>query len=229
MSSASDFLWILPPALVLGFFVFLNVRNRRKAARMSDFARSRGWRCIHSRGPTGPGARYTKFVLDAGDGWELRTRKGSMGQYARMPGKTEFRSASPRFPGEFVLFAGRGGEKAVAALMRFVGRVFGKTLMSLVCGKDMGRNLGRLRSYEAPEGIQLAVLATVDPRARFDLEAISRAIDGIYGGRLRLSACIGDHGLHVTAEFSELKIPGEGEDFLAGCLALRDLLATMLR
>lgn len=229
MSSASDFLWILPPALVLGFFVFVNVQNRRKAARMSDFARSRGWRCIHSRGPTGPGARYTKFVLDAGDGWELKIRKGNVGRYASTIGKTEFRSASPRFPGEFVLFAARGGAKATAAVMRFSGRVFGKTLMSLLCGKDMGRNLGRLQVYEAPEGINLAVLATVDPRTRFDLEAISRAIDEICGSRLRPMVRIGDHGLHVSVLFAEFKIPGEGEDFLAGCLALRDLFATMSR
>lgn len=53
-------------------------------------------------------------------------------------------------------------------------RVLGKLV-----GPDIGDTIGRLREFPAPDGVDLSILADVDPSQRFDAAAIARALDGM--------------------------------------------------
>lgn len=217
--------WIFgPPMVLLGVLALSHYLKRRRAKRLTEFARTRGWLCTHSWGLTGPGKRYTIRPETGGD-WELCVRRSSSaGYHAHHPGRTEFRSAVPRFPGEFVIFTETGGFTrgfgVIAAVFRVVGRVLGRTVAGWIYGRELGENLPCLRPFEAPAGIELGIFATSDPREQFDLEAISRGIYNMSDGRrLRPAIQIGD-GLQVVLQH-EAAFPGIGEDFLAGCIELR--------
>jgi hypothetical protein len=223
MDVVVDFFWIFGvPLLLLCMLVVSHVVKRRRARRLTEFARSHGWTCQHSWGLTGPGA---KFIIrpEHGDRWELRVRRSSAGRRSRVAGKTEFRAPEPHFVGGFAMFVSTGGKDyglyGLAKILRVFGIVFGKRVMRWLFGAELGESMHLLQAFEAPPGIDLGIFATADPRDKFDLKSISRAVHRMSD---RYNFCpsvrIGN-GLQVVEE-GELGFPGSGEAFIAGCLEL---------
>ncbi len=227
MDEIIDYFWIVGlPAVLLGILALSHFMKRRRARRLTEFARSRGWRCSHSWGLTGPGTRYT-IRPETGNDWELRVRRRTSGQRTSIAGRAEFRADSPRFPGGFVIFTDSGvsnrGLRVLAAVFRILGRVLGRPLTRWLYGAELGESIRSLQAFEPPDGIDLGIFATTDPCDKFDLDAISRAVHAMGDGRrLRPSVRIGN-GLQVVEEFG-VEFPGTGEDFIAGCHELRNSL-----
>ncbi len=223
MGEMIEYFWIFGvPLLLLMLFVVSHVVRRRRARRLTEFAESHGWTCKHSWGLIGPGAKYTIRPQVSG-AWELRVRRSSYGRGFRVAGKSEFRAPAPSFAGGFAMFVSTGGSNfglyGLAKVLRAVGLVFGKRIMRWMFGAQLGESIHLLKAFETPEEIELAVFATADPRNKFDLKTISRAVHRMSGHHpFRPSVRIGN-GLQVV-EDGEVEFPGSGEAFIAGCLEL---------
>jgi hypothetical protein len=226
------YLTVASPFLIVFAMLFVSqVIKRRRERKLTEFAVSQGWVVKHSWGITGPGNCYVIRPKNEA-GWELRIRRratgwGSFGSASSVPGRAEFRADQPRFANGFVLFAYNAGyrrsARAVAFLTRVFGLLVGRPVARWFYGREMGDNLRALKHFESPEGIDLAIFATSDPRGWFDLELISNSINKLGAGRrARPSVQIGNR--FIVVDDYGVEIPGSGEEFLAECIELQSQL-----
>lgn len=183
---------ILVPLFFLSFFVFFGwliwngwKTGQRRKAELAARAAEAGW--LVERIPAG---RVTATeIRPRTGGWVLRLRpaysRKSGNSRASDPGTTELSFDTPAWPDGLAVFSqkrhggGTGGQ--IAQMMGGLGNLLetsmARALLARLIGPELAELGPRLQSYDPPAGIELAILATEDPRGA-DLGAIHRAIHG---------------------------------------------------
>lgn len=188
---------------VIAAIAFFAIRaERRLQAALHELAESRGW---HYRADTArgfgqrrAGKSFTITPDSASDGWTLEvarrsssrggSRSGRKGLSTTVtnPGRAEFRAPEPAFRGGLAVFTtgatgaamGHGHGAAAESLMGLFDNRIGKAVLGHVMGSDVGEHVGQLKSFPAPAGSKLTVMATADPSMFFHLKAIDDALAG---------------------------------------------------
>ena len=189
--------------VVVGVIAFFIIRAERKLqAALQELAESRGWRYETFRdsgfGRRRARKRFTMTPTDSSEGWTLevtrrsssnsggrsRGKRGSRNTTTTDPGRAEFRAPAPAFQGGLAVFStgmtakamGLGGGGTADSLMGMFDNKVGKAVMGHFLGADVGEHMGQLKSFPAPAGSKMTVMATADPSMFFDLAAIDEAL-----------------------------------------------------
>lgn len=211
--------------VAIGLVAFFAIRaERRLQEGLQAMAQARGWSyAAHKTRGLGRGRTRKGFTVTPGDpaeGWKLEvTRRSSSssgnrgrgGSTTRStdPGRAEFHAPEPRFSGGLAVFTtgatggvmGLGGGSAADSVMGMFDNKFGKAMLGLMMGADIGEHAGQLKSFPAPEGSGLSIMATADPTLFFDIDAIDAALQGWRPSKGRFASApqliIGEAGIRI--------------------------------
>lgn len=211
--------------VVVGAIAFFVIRaERRLQEALRAMAQARGWTYApHRIRGFGQGRARKGFTVTPGspaEGWKLEvTRRSSSSSGARRkgrsstrttdPGRAEFQAPEPRFSGGLAVFTtgatgglmGLGGGSAADSVMGLFDNRIGKAMLGHMMVADIGDHAGQLKSFPAPEGSGLTIMATADPALFFDLDAIGAALKGWRPSKGRFASApqliIGEAGIRI--------------------------------
>jgi hypothetical protein len=205
---------ILFMAVFVGIFAWIIVTQTRaqkaRDAAIDALAADRGWRVTRRV----EGRRKVAEIAPEGGGWVLKLASGYASSSGRnrssAPGFAEFRALEPAWPGGRAVFAQRlpaafEGRIGGTGLVGFFQNAAVKTMLSRVIDPAIVADLGRLKPFDPPPGIELMILATEDPREG-NLRAIHEAVNG---WRPRVGRDQGAPAVTIGPEGTSLRLPGE--------------------
>lgn len=213
---------------VIGLVAFYAIRaERRLQEGLQAMAQARGWSyAAHKTRGLGQGRTRKGFAVtpdDPAEGWKLevtrrsssssgnRGRGGGTTRSTRStdPGRAEFHAPEPRFSGGLAVFTtgatggvmGLGGGSAADSVMGLFDNRIGKAVLGHMMGADIGEHAGQLKSFPAPEGSGLSIMATADPTLFFDIDTIGAALQGWRPSKGRFASApqliIGEAGIRI--------------------------------
>lgn len=205
---------ILFMAAFLGIFAWVIVTQRRaqkaRDAAIDALAVQRGWRVARRV----EGRRRVVELAPEGGGWSLKLASGystgSQKTRSSAPGFAEFRAEDPAWPGGRAVFGQRlpaafEGRMGGTGLVGFFQNAAVRTMLSKVIDPAIVADLGRLKPFDPPPGIELMILASEDPR-QGNLRAIH---DAVHGWRPRVGRDRGAPAVTIGPEGTSLRLPGE--------------------
>lgn len=222
--------------LFAGGFAWLiiaqNRAQKRRAAALDALAAQQRWRLARRT----EGRRRVVEIAPEGGGWSLKLASGystgSSKARGSVPGFTAFVSDTPAWPDGRGVFSQRlpGGIDRMlggAGMVGFFQNAALRTLLGRLIDPDTLRELDRLQPFEAPQGIELSILATEDPRGG-NLRAIHEAVHGWQPRHARdrspPAVNIGPEGTTLRLPF-ELREPDDIAAFVEQGRALAAALA----
>lgn len=171
---------------VFGGIVWWAVRHeRRQRAAIEALAAAEGWTIGYGR----EGAQPVATISPADGTWSLRLgrpfRRGSGKSSPAHPGSTELTVFEPAWPDGRVIFTQRFpggfdrlmGGSALAGLASLLQNAALARILDGVVPAAVAADLPRMKPFDPPPGVELAILATEDPRGG-DLAAVHAAVHG---------------------------------------------------
>ena len=205
---------ILFMAGFVGLFAWLIISQTRaqkaRDAAIDALAAQRGWRVARRV----EGRRRVVEIVPEGGGWALKLASGyttgSQKTRSSAPGFAEFRAEDPAWPGGRAVFGQRlpmafEGRMGGTGLVGFFQNAAVRTMLSKVIDPAIVDDLGRLKPFDPPPGIELMILASEDPR-QGNLRAIHEAVNG---WRPRVGRDRGAPAVTIGPEGTSLRLPGE--------------------
>ncbi|WP_370225005.1 hypothetical protein [Pararhodobacter marinus] len=110
---------------------------------------------------------------------QRRHAKQSGNSRSRSGGSAVVQFDDPRLPGGIVIYTREMQEGLAQAASTFAGLLdnkIGKRLVGRLLGDDIGAHLGEVDEQPVPPGLDLTILASVDPAPWFDAAAAERAL-----------------------------------------------------
>jgi heme exporter protein CcmD len=173
--------------LFVSIFAWLIIWSIRKdrafRAALADLATANNWELRQEAQRRTSGAAFHFTPRDPAEGWSVsfhRARpKGRSG--SRGDGSTLFTAPDPAFQGGLIVVTVEQHPSMGGALSQLAGvldNAMGRAIMGTLLGDSVGRHVGQLQNFPAPEGSRLTVMATTDPALFFDLAPLSPLLHG---------------------------------------------------
>ncbi len=128
-----------------------------------------------------------------------RYKKQSGNGRSRSGGSAVVQFDDPRMPGGIAIYAQEMREGMAQAASTFAGifdNSIGKMLIGRILGDDIGEYLGEIDEQPVPPGLDLTILASVDPAPWFDAAAAERALS-VFGKGEQPLVMITENGLQL--------------------------------